>query len=264
MGRDRERGRSLTVLNTSWGVSGPQGEPLQPASLQRKLFLCVSVRAWEPWELIVNNVSFLDKVITNVHSEYFDVNGGSAGSVLTVWSFCTHHIQTRSNLSIFHVGECMQSLWKSNRAPHTWKVVILRAGQTRFCFWLCAYLLCGPVKTPSYLDFGFKISTIQVMAYTITKISSGSTCPYLDNIFKNTDSRKLCFPIWLLSNNIVFYMEVVGNWSRELAINPHISKILLFSIFFLTKLTFCWERFWISLALNSLIFMNNPLPQDTK
>lgn len=83
-------------------------------------------------------------------------------------------------------------------------------------FCLCPYLLHGPVKIPFYLDFVFKISKIQVLGYVITKISSGSKCPYLGHIFNNTDSRKVCLPIRLLSDNIVFHMELLeiglANW----------------------------------------------------
>lgn len=101
---------------------------------------------------------------------------------------------------------------------------------SRCCFCLCPCVPSGPVKTPSYLDFIFKISPMQVLAYVIAKISSGLKRPWLSYILNSTDPRELCLPIVWLSDNIACHMElleiglVIGNKSP-------ISKILLLFCF---------------------------------
>ena len=63
----------------------------------------------------------------------------------------------------------MQIPQKANRAWDTHNAKALRAWQSGFCFWLCPYLRCVPVKTPSYLNFVFKISKVLVLTYVIAR-----------------------------------------------------------------------------------------------
>ena len=96
-----------------------------------------------------------------------------------------------------------------------------------------------PHQNP-FLDFIFKICKVQEWIYVNTKISSGSTCPYLDYIFKNTDSRKLC----LFEDWVTILFSTCSFWKLVPLTGSKLS-IARTSLLFWTKLTFCWERFWI-------------------
>lgn len=69
-----------------------------------------------------------------------------------------------------------------------------------------------------FLDFIFKICKVQEWVYVNTKISSGSKCPYLDHIFKNTHSRKLC-----LFETVTILFSTCSFWKLVLLIGSKLS-----------------------------------------
>lgn len=77
----------------------------------------VSVRAWAPGTHIANEVSFSEKVATEEWlPENPDPSGGAAGCLAMAWSFWGQEMHMGSDLSVFSVGERVQSLRKAKGA----------------------------------------------------------------------------------------------------------------------------------------------------